>query len=122
VLPSLPGDGPVLVATLLAERPELGTRDRRQIARLVGVAAVARDGGTRQSRRPIRGGRGALHAALDMAALVASRSHPSRRAADQRLLANAKAPELARIALMRRMLITLNAMIPSATPWRQPAA
>lgn len=122
VLQSMPGGGPVLVATLLAELPELGTLDRRQIASLVGVAPVARDSGTRQGRRPIRGGRGAVRASLYMAALVASRSHPSLRAAYQRLLANAKPPKLALIALMRKMLITLNAMVRSATPWRQPAA
>lgn len=57
LLQSMPGVGPVLVATLLADLPELGTLDRRQIASLVGVAPIARDSGTRQGRRPIRGGR-----------------------------------------------------------------
>jgi transposase len=121
VLQSMPGVGPVLVATLLAELPELGTLDRRRIASLVGVAPVARDSGTRQGRRPIRGGRGAVRAPLYMAALVASRSNPSLRAVYQRLLANAKPPKLALVVLMRKMLITLNAMLRSATPWRHPA-
>jgi transposase len=69
----------VLVATLLAELPELGTLDRRQIASLVGVAPIARDSGTRQGRRPIRGGRGQGRPPLYMAALVASRSNPTLR-------------------------------------------
>jgi transposase len=123
LLQSMPGVGPVLVATLLAELPELGTLDRRQIASLVGVAPIAKDSGTRQGRRPIRGGRGVVRAPLYMAALVASRSNPTLRAVYQRLLANAKPAKLALVVLMRKMLITLNAMLRSATPWRPlPAA
>jgi transposase len=123
LLQSMPGVGPVLVATLLAELPELGALDRRQIASLVGVAPIAHDSGTRQGRRPIRGGRGGVRAPLYMAALVASRSNPTLRAVYQRLLANAKPAKLALVVLMRKMLITLNAMLRSATPWRPlPAA
>jgi transposase len=123
LLQSMPGVGPVLVATLLAELPELGALDRRQIASLVGVAPIAHDSGTRQGRRPIRGGRGVVRAPLYMAALVASRSNPTLRAVYQRLLANAKPAKLALVVLMRKMLITLNAMLRSATPWRPlPAA
>jgi transposase len=119
----MPGVGPVLGATLLAELPEPGTLDRRRIASLVGVAPLARDSGTRQRRRPIRGGRSGVRAPPSMAALVASRSHPTLGAVDQRLLANAKPPKLALVVLMRKMLITLNAMLRCATPWRQlPAA
>jgi transposase len=113
----------VLVATLLALLPELGTLDRRQIASLVGVAPSAKDSGTRQGRRPIRGGRSAVRPPRYLAALVASRSNPMLRATYQRLLANAKPRKLALVALMRKMLLTLNAMLRSATPWRHlPAA
>jgi transposase len=122
LLRSMPGGGPVLVATLLAELPELGTLDRRQIASLVGVAPVARDSGTRHGRRAIRGGRGAVRAPLYMAALVASRSNPTLRAVYQRLRANAKPPKLALVVLMRKMLVTLNAMLRTSTPWRHLAA
>ena len=123
LLRSMPGVGPVLVATLLAELPELGTLDRRRIASLVGVAPVAKDSGTRQGRRPIRGGRGGVRAPLYMAALVASRSNPTLRTVYERLLANAKPPKLALVVLMRKMLIALNAMLRSAAPLRQlPAA
>ena len=76
----------------LAELPELGTLDRREIASLVGVAPVARDSGTRQGRRAIRGGRGAVRAPLYMAALVASRSNPTLRAVYQRLRATPSRP------------------------------
>jgi transposase len=123
VLQSMPGVGPVLVATLLAELPELGTLDRRQIASLVGVAPIAKDSGTRQGRRPIRGGRGVVRAPLYMAAFVASRSNPILGLVYQRLLANPKPPKLALVVLMRKMLITLNVMLRTATPWRPlPAA
>lgn len=122
LLQTMPGVGPMLVATLLAQLPELGTLARRQIASLVGVAPVARDSGTRQGRRPIRGGRGAVRAPLYMAALVASRRNPALRVVYQRLLANAKLPKLALVVLMRKILITLNAMLRTATPWRHLAA
>ena len=102
--------------------PELGTLDRRQITSLVGVAPVARDSGTRHGRRAIRGGRGAIRAPLYMAALIASRSNPALRAVSQRLRANAKPPKLALVVLMRRMLVTLNAMLRTSTPWRHLAA
>jgi transposase len=122
LLQSMPGVGPVLIATLLAQLPELGTLARRQIASLVGVAPVARDSGARQGRRPIRGGRGTARVPLDMAELVASRSNPTFRAVYQRLLAQAKPPKLALLVLMRTMLVTLNAMLRTSTPWRHLAA
>ena len=123
LLRSMPGVGPVLVATLLAELPELRTLDRRRIASLVGVAPSAKDSGARPGRRPTPGGRGRVRAPLYMAALVASRSNPTLRTVYERLLANAKPPKLALVVLMRKMLIALNAMLRSAAPWRQlPAA
>jgi transposase len=102
LLRSMPGVGPVLVATLRAELPELGTLDRRQITRLVGVAPIAKDSGARQGRRPIRGGRSGVRAPLYMAALVASRSNPTLRAVYERLRANAEPPKLALVVLMRK--------------------
>ena len=122
LLQTMPGVGPMLVATLLAQLPELGTLDRRQIASLVGVAPIAHDSGARQGRRGVRGGRGAVRAPLYMAALVASRSNPTLRAVYQRLRAQAKPPKLALVVLMRKMLVALNAMLRTATPWRHLAA
>ena len=115
----MPGVGPVLVATLLAELPELGSLDRRQIASLVGVAPIAKDSGTKLGRRLIRGGRRDVRPPLYMAALVASRSNPTLRATYDRLVDHGKPPKLALVALMRKMLTTLNAMLRTATPWRQ---
>jgi transposase len=118
LLQSMPGVGPVLIATLLAELPELGSLDRRQIASLVGVAPIAKDSGTKQGRRPIRGGRRDVRPPLYMAALVASRSNPTLRTTYARLISNRKPPKLALVALMRTMLTILNAMLRAATPWR----
>ena len=73
LLAGTPGAGPVLVATLLAELPELGALDRRQIASLVGLAPVARDSGLMRGRRVIQGGRKEVRGALYMAALALSR-------------------------------------------------
>lgn len=118
LLQSMPAVGPILVATLLAGLPELGTLDRRQIASLAGVAPIAHDSGTRQGRRPIRAGRRQVRAPLYMAALVASRNNPTLRATYARLLDRGKPPKLALVALMRKILTTLNAMLRSATPWQ----
>ena len=114
----MPGVGPVLVATLLAEMPELGALDRRQIASLVGVAPIARDSGTKLGRRLIRGGRREIRPPLSMAALVASRSNPTLCAVYQRLVDHGKPPKLALVALMRKILVILNAMLRTATPWQ----
>jgi transposase len=121
VLQSMPGVGPVLAATLLAELPELGRLDRRQIASLVGVAPIAKDSGTKLGRRPIRGGRREIRPPLYMAALVASRSNPTLGAVYQRLVDHGKPPKLALVALMRKILVILNAMLRTATPWHASA-
>ena len=90
LLRSVPGIGPTVTATLLAELPEPGTLDRKQIAALVGVAPLNRDSGTLRGKRSVWGGRAAVRAALYMAALVATRRNPVIRALYARLLAAGK--------------------------------
>jgi transposase len=104
-----------------ARQPELATLDRRRIASLAGVAPIARDSGTKHGRRPIQGGRSQVRPPLYMAALVASRSNPALRATYERLITNGKPPKLALVALMRRLLTTLNTMLGTNSPWRHPA-
>jgi transposase len=87
LLRSVPGVGPVLSLTLLAELPELGRLSRREIAKLIGVAPLARDSGTLRGRRVIQGGRASVWAVLYMGALSATRSNPAIAAFYQRLLA-----------------------------------
>jgi transposase len=117
LLRSVPGVGPVLTLTLLAELPELGTLDRHQIAALVGVAPLNRDSGTWRGKRTVWGGRGQVRAALYMATLVASRFNPVIRAFYRRLLAAGKPKKLALTACMRKLLCILNAMVKHGHPW-----
>jgi transposase len=120
-LTSMPGCGPILAATLLAELPELGTLDRRKVAALAGLAPVARDSGLRENKRVIKGGRSQVRRALYMATVAALKTDKSPlRARYAQLLARAKPPKLALTALMRSMLVTLNAMLKASTSWKDP--
>jgi transposase len=121
LLAGTPGVGPVLVATPLAELPELGTLGRRQIASLVGLAPAAKDSGQKRGRREIRGGRAVVRQALCMAVLSASRGGSRFALAYRALVARGKPPKLALAAVMRKLLITLNAILRSNTPWREQA-
>ncbi|GAF72826.1 unnamed protein product, partial [marine sediment metagenome] len=117
LLQSAPGVGPVLSATLLAELPELGTLNRRQVAALVGVAPLNRDSGTLRGKRTIWGGRAPVRTALYMATLVATRFNPVIRTFYQHLCATGKAKKVALTACMRKLLTILNAMLKHRTPW-----
>lgn len=119
LLQSVPGVGPGLSRTLLAELPELGTLSHKQIAALVGVAPHARDSGTLRGKRTIWGGRAAVRAVLYMAALVATRRNPVIQRFYQRLCGAGKAKKVALVACMRKLLTILNAMLKHRTPWRQ---
>ena len=122
LLRTVPGVGPVLSRTLLAELPELGTLDRGKIAALVGVAPMNRDSGTLRGKRRIWGGRATVRAVLYMATLTATRRNPIIRATYQRLLAAGKAKKVALVACMRKLLLMLNAMMRNKTPWLPPPA
>jgi transposase len=122
LLRSVPGIGPVVATTLLAELPELGALDRKRIAALVGVAPLNRDSGTARGRRLVWGGRGRVRTALYMAALVAVRHNPLLRAFYARLLAAGKPKKVALTACMHKLLLVLNAVVRAGTPWRQPSA
>lgn len=119
LLKSTPGAGPVLLATLLAELPELGSLDRRQIASLVGLAPVARDSGLLRGRRVIQGGRKEVRSALYMAALALSRRASRFALAYRALIARGKPKKLALAATMRKLLVTLNAIARSNVPWQE---
>lgn len=117
LLRSVPGIGPVLTTTLLANLPELGTLTHKQIAALVGVAPLNRDSGTLRGRRTVWGGRARVRAALYMAAIVAARFNPVIRTFYQRLCAAGKAKKVALVACMRKLLTIINAMLKHQTPW-----
>lgn len=119
LLQSVPGIGPVISRTLIAELPELGELNRKQIAALVGIAPLNRDSGTLRGRRTIWGGRATVRAVLYMAALVASRCNAVIRAFYQRLRNAGKAPKVALVACMRKLLTILNSMIKHRTCWSE---
>jgi len=119
LLRSVPGIGPVVSRTLLAELPELGRLNRKQIAALVGIAPLNCDSGTFRGRRGIWGGRATVRAVLYMAALVASRRNSVIRNFYKRLRDKGKAPKVALVACMHKLLTILNAMIKHKTRWSE---
>jgi transposase len=118
LLRSVPGVGIVTSLTLMAELPELGSLNRKEIASLVGVAPLNRDSGKMRGKRSVWGGRANVRAVLYMATLVAIRHNTQIRAFYQRLCAAGKAKKVALVACMRKLLVILNAMIRNQTPWR----
>ena len=117
LLRAVPGVGPVLCATLLADLPELGTLSRHQIAKLVGVAPLNCDSGTMRGRRAVWGGRAQVRAALYMATLAAVRCNPALKTFYLRLRSAGKPAKVALTAAMRKLLTVLNAMLKHRTHW-----
>jgi transposase len=117
LLPSAPGIGPVLSATLQAALPELGVLNQREIAKLVGIAPLNDDSGKRSGARHIYGGRAEVRVVLYMATLTATRVNPVIKAFYQQLRARGKAQKVALTAAMRKLLIILNAMVKTPTLW-----
>lgn len=117
LIQSFCGAGPVLSHTLLALAPELGQASRREIAALVGVAPYDFDTGVFRGHRRIWGGRADVRRVLYMAALTASRSNPALKAFHQRLIAAGKAPKVALVAVARKILTILSAMLRNNQEW-----
>ena len=118
LLRSVPGVGDIVSRTLIADLPELGRLNRKQIAALVGVAPLNRDSGKMRGKRTTWGGRAKVRCVLYMAALVASRRNPVLAAFYQRLLRAGKAKKLALTAVMRKLLTILNAMVRDNRRWQ----
>jgi len=120
VLTSVPGVGRLLCTALLARLPELGRLNRGKVAKLVGVAPLNHDSGKLRGVRMIAGGRADLRRILYMGALSAIRCNPVLRAHYQHLRADGKPRKVALVAVMRKLLLILNAMLKTRTPWRPP--
>lgn len=117
LLTSVPGVGDIVARTLLAELPELGSVDRHQIAALAGVAPFSRDSGRKKGKRFIRAGRVQVRAPVYMACLVAIRFNPPLKSFYRRLREAGKPARLALVAVMRKLLTVLNAMLRDNKPW-----
>jgi transposase len=120
ILQSAPGIGPLTSFSMIADLPELGTLNRQQISKLVGVAPLNRDSGQQRGSRHIYGGRAPLRRVLYMAALTASRHNPTIKDFYQRLRANHKPFKVAITACMRKLLAIINVMVRDSTPWKNP--
>jgi transposase len=120
LLTSVPGVGRVLSITLLARLPELGRLNRAEVAKLVGVAPLNRDSGRMRGVRMIGGGREALRRVLYMGALSAIRANPVLRAYFRRLREQGKPGKVALVAVMRKLIVILNAMLKHGRAWRPP--
>lgn len=118
LLQSVPGIGPVIARTLIAEMPELGALGPKQVAALAGLAPFTRQSGQWKGRSFIGGGRKEVRSALFLAALVASRHNPAMKTFYKRLTAAGKPKMVALIATARKLLTTLNAILRDKSPWQ----
>lgn len=121
VLRSVPGVGPQTARCLLACVPELGQLSGRAIAKLIGVAPLARDSGRWKGQRACWGGRAEVRAMLYMATVTSVRCNPTQRARYERLRDAGKPAKLALTACMRSLLVTLNAMMKTGQHWAAPS-
>lgn len=118
ILQSVPGIGPVVSFSLLADLPELGTLNRQRISKLVGVAPLNCDSGQQRGVRHIFGGRARVRCMLYMAAFTATRFNPVIKEFYQRLVAKGKPHKVAITACMRKLLSIINLMVRNQTLWK----
>ena len=118
LLRTVPGVGPIIARTLLAEMPELGTLDRREIAALAGLAPWTRQSGKWKGKSFIGGGRSSVRTVLFTGAMAAARFNPPLRAFHQKLVDAGKPKIVATIAVARKLLTILNAIIRDQKPWK----
>lgn len=121
LLTSAPGIGNTTARVLIGQLPELGRLNHKQIAALAGLAPFNRDSGTLRGQRMIWGGRHEVRTALYMATVSAIRANPPIRDFYERLKSNGKPSKVALTACMRKLLVTLNAMLRDQIPWQHPA-
>lgn len=118
ILESVKGVGPVTISTLIADLPELGQLNRREVAKLVGVAPINRDSGKKSGKRFIGGGRGHVRRVLYMATIVAIRHNATIKAFYQHLKSKGKQPKVAIVACMRKLITLLNLLVKTDQLWQ----
>lgn len=117
ILKSVKGVGPVTISTIIAELPEIGSLNRSQVAKLVGVAPINRDSGRKSGKRYIGGGRAQVRRVLYMATIVAIRHNPAIKAFYQQLKSKGKESKVAIVACMRKFVCLLNFLIKTNQLW-----
>ena len=117
LLKTAPGVGNTLIYTLLADLPELGTMNHKEVAALVGVAPINRDSGKLRGKRRIRGGRHSVRTILYMATLSATQCNPVIKDFYRKLVAKGKHKKVAITACMRKFITMLNAMVRDESVW-----
>lgn len=117
LLRSMKGVGPMLAMKLITDLPELGNASKKEIAALVGVAPITHESGQKTGKATTKYGRFSVRKVLYMGALSASRFNPKLRAFYDKLIAAGKAPKVALVAVMRKMIVILNVMVQSKTPF-----
>ena len=122
ILSSIAGVGTLTANQLIATMPELGSLDNKQAASLAGLAPVARQSGQWKGKSFIRGGRGNVRQALYMPALVAARFNPDLKAKYQQLVSAGKPAKIAITAVMRKLVVTANALLKADRCWQQSMA
>ena len=118
LLASVPGVGKTIARTLIAELPELGSLDRRQIAALVGLAPWTRQSGQWRGKSFIGGGRKSVRSSLFVGAMVAARYNPQLKSFRDRLVAAGKPKLIALVAVARKLITILNAILRDRRPWQ----
>lgn len=118
LLASVPGIGPIIARTMVADLPELGTLGRKQIGALAGLVPFVRQSGQWKGQAHIAGGRPTVRTALFLAAQVAKRHNPVLKAFYERLIAAGKSKMAATIAVAHKLLIILNAILRDKKPWQ----
>lgn len=118
LLQTVKGVGPEVSSILVTDLPELGQLNREEISALVGVAPRTKDSGKKQGYRAISRGRFFVRRALYMAAMVAIRFNPRMSQIYKKLMANGKKHKVAMVAVMRKMIIMMNAMVKNNTAWQ----
>ena len=118
ILKSVKGVGAVTISILIAELPELGKLNRGEVAKLVGVAPINRDSGTKSGKRFIGGGRGQVRRVLYMATIVTIRHNPTIKAFYVHLKSKGKESKVAIVACMRKLVTILNLLVKSNKIWQ----
>src|SRR5262249_30898184 len=116
-LQTVPGVGPVVATGLLVALPELGRLSKTEVAALSGLAPYNQDSGAQKGKRAIRAGRSPVRSLLYMAALVASRHNPVLKPVYERLVASGKPKKVALVAVARKLVVMLNAMLKHSADW-----